>query len=264
MRLSVQPVKRRVPSWLQARNARRIGLFGFVLETGRRVFVEFSNDSLGFQIPNLDSVLGSSAEPISGRRKDERIDDISSFEGVEGVALVQIPETSSSILASRSAESSVGRDSHSVDKTRVANQIVSELAVGKIPDFDEFVPTSRDDHGVGSIRRESNTADPFSVAVLVDGVFAFSEGIPELDGFVSRTRDDLSVISRESNAQDVLRVANESSSGGSKIEIPESKSAVPRSRQSKLSIGRDNNVGDEVVVSSQSSSRGTELFSISG
>ena len=46
-----------------------------------------------------------------------------------------------------------------------------------------------------------------------DGVFALSEGVPLLDGAVSGARDDLTVVSRESNAQDILLVVVELSGG---------------------------------------------------
>jgi len=98
---------------------------------------------------------------------------------------------------------------------------------------------------------------------FVNGVFAFTESIPELDGLVSRSRDNLSVISRKSNAQNVFGVTNESSGGSSKIEVPKSESAVPRSRQSELSVRGDNDIRDEVIVSSESFSREAKLLSIS-
>ena len=40
---------------------------------------------------------------------------------------------------------------------------------------------------------------PLSMALLLDIVFALSESIPQLDGPVTRTRDDLSVIRAEAN-----------------------------------------------------------------
>jgi len=87
--------------------------------------------------------------------------------------------------------------------------------------------STRDDNG--ALRRESNAADPFGVSLIFDGVLALSKSIPKLDGSVSRSRNDLSVISGESNAQNVLGVSNKSSSGGSGVKIPQSEGSVPRS-----------------------------------
>jgi len=107
----------------------------------------------------------------------------------------------------------------------VAIQVRSKLAVRQVPYLDHTIPSSRDDDRV--LRRESNTADPFSVSLILNGVLALSEGIPEFDSLVSRSRNDLSVISGESNAQNILSVSNESSSSEARVEIPESKGSVP-------------------------------------
>jgi hypothetical protein len=60
----------------------------------------------------------------------------------------------------------------------VTNEVSLELAVAQVPDLDELVPTGRDDGRVLDVRGETYTRDPFSVSLFVDGVFAFSEGIP--------------------------------------------------------------------------------------
>jgi len=95
------------------------------------------------------------------------------------------------------------------------------------------------------------------VALLFDCVLALSKSVPELDALVTRSRDDLSVISRESNRQDILGVTNESSCGGSKVQIPETEGGVPRSRKGKLTIRREGNVLDKVGVSSEGSTWNT-------
>ena len=58
------------------------------------------------------------------------------------------------------------------------------------------------------------------MTILLDVELAFSQGVPELDGPVSRTRDDLSVVGREGDGQDVGSVTNESSSGETSVEVP--------------------------------------------
>ena len=40
-----------------------------------------------------------------------------------------------------------------------------------------------------------------------DGVFALSEGVPQLDRAVPRCRDDLTVVTGESNRKNILGVA---------------------------------------------------------
>ena len=50
--------------------------------------------------------------------------------------------------------------------------------------------------------------------------FTFSKGVPKLDGSVSRSRNNLSVISGEGNGENISGVSNESSSGESSVKIP--------------------------------------------
>jgi hypothetical protein len=47
------------------------------------------------------------------------------------------------------------------------------------------------------------------VALLGDCVLAVSKGVPELDRSVSRSRDDLPVVRREGNGENVVGVSNE-------------------------------------------------------
>ena len=89
---------------------------------------------------------------------------------------------------------------------------------------------------------------------LVNNVeLALAEGVPQLDGAVSRTGDDLSVVSREADREDIGGVADESSGGGTGVQVPETEGLVPRGRKSELTVGRDDNVRDEVVVAVEDS-----------
>lgn len=83
---------------------------------------------------------------------------------------------------------------------------------------------------------------PFGVSLVLDIVLALSQGVPELDGLVARSRNDLSVVCAEADRQDVRCVANKAAGSGASVEIPKTKGVVPRGRQSELSIGGDDNV----------------------
>jgi len=231
------------------------GILGLSLNKSKvgSVLVQLSNQRLGFKIPDLDGRLSGSAQPVSRGREAKSVDDISSLKAVELLSVVEIPESSGTVLASRSTERSIGRYSDRVDVSGVSDQVSDQLAVGKIPDLDELIPTSRDDDG-GSSVGESDARDPLSVSLILDGVLALSEGIPQLDGLISRSRDDLSVVSREGNREDILGVSNESSSGGSRVQVPQSEGGVPRSRKGKLTIRRDDNILNKVSVSVEGSS----------
>jgi len=65
------------------------------------------------------------------------------------------------------------------------------------------------------------------VPVLVDGVFALTEGVPELDGAVAGARDDLAVVRGEGDGENILGMSNKSSGGSSKVEIPQSQGSIP-------------------------------------
>jgi hypothetical protein len=107
-------------------------------------------------------------------------------------------------------------------------------------DLDKLVPTSGNDDGVLGVGAEANARSPLGVALIGDGVLAVTEGVPELDGSVTRTGNNLAVVGREADREDVVGVADESSSGGTSSKLPETQSLVPRGRQSVGTVRRDN------------------------
>lgn len=77
------------------------------------------------------------------------------------------------------------------------------------------------------------------MALLGDGVLAVTKGVPELDGAVAGTGDDLTVVGREGDGENVVGVANEAASGGAGSELPETEGLVPRGRQGVGAVGGD-------------------------
>jgi len=148
----------------------------------------------------------------------------------------------------------------------VSNKVVSELTVGQVPDLYKLVPSATDNERDRLGRRESDARNPHVVAlalgiVSADGVLAFSKGVPQTDGSITRTGNDLTVVNGKGYGKDVLLMSNKSSGGLSGSDVPQSKFTVPRGRKSKGTIGRDNNVRDEVGVSPKSAS-GESIFVI--
>lgn len=90
---------------------------------------------------------------------------------------------------------------------------------------------------------------PLGVTILLNIVFAFTEGIPEFDGPVAGAGDNLPVVRAEADGQDVGGVANEAAGGEAGVEVPETEGVVPGGRECELAIRRDNDIGDKVVVS---------------
>jgi len=119
--------------------------------------------------------------------------------------------------------------------------------------LDDLVPTSRDNDGVLGVRAESDTADPLGVTIVGDVELALAEGVPELDGAVTRTRDDLTVVGGEGDGENIGGVADESAGGGAGVQVPKTEGLVPRGGKSKLAVGGDDNVGNEVVVAVEDS-----------
>lgn len=77
------------------------------------------------------------------------------------------------------------------------------------------------------------------MALVGDGVLAVTEGVPQLDGAVARTRDDLAVVGGERDGEDVVGVADEATGGGAGGQLPESQGLVPRGGQSVGAVGGD-------------------------
>ena len=136
--------------------------------------------------------------------------------------------------------------------------------------LDDLVPSSRDDDGVERVRGEPHARDPLGVTVLLDVELALAEGVPELDRAVARARDDLTVVGRERDGEDVGLVTLELAGGKASVEVPKTEGGVPGGGERELAcenatmesaprswshpsrpgrtVGRDDNVRDEVVL----------------
>jgi hypothetical protein len=198
-----------------------------ILSNRRNIQLDFVNHALGFQVPNLDALGSGSTEPVSVGGEDKGVNDITSLKGVKSLSLSKVPQHGDTIFSTRSAKRSIWGDSHSVQISVVTGKVVAEFAVTKVPDLDESVPTSRNNNWGRWGWRESHAGNPLSVSILNNGKFAFTEGVPELDSAIARTRNDLTVISAESNREDILGVSNESASANTRVDVPKAKSVVP-------------------------------------
>ena len=92
---------------------------------------------------------------------------------------------------------------------------------------------------------------PLGVAILLDVVLALAEGVPELDRPVARARDDLPVVSREADGEDIGGVADEAAGRVASVEVPQAERVVPRGGERELAVGGDDDVRDEVVVAGE-------------
>ena len=66
------------------------------------------------------------------------------------------------------------------------------------------------------------------MALLGDGELAVTEGVPQLDGAVAGTGDDLAVVGGVRDGENVVGVADETAGGGAGGKLPETEGLVPR------------------------------------
>ena len=66
-----------------------------------------------------------------------------------------------------------------------------------IAHLNKLVPTRADNDGVLRVRAESNARNPVGVALLSDSELAVTKSVPELNGTIARSGDNLSVIGGE-------------------------------------------------------------------
>lgn len=77
------------------------------------------------------------------------------------------------------------------------------------------------------------------MALVSDGELAVTQGVPELDGTVTRTRNDLTVVGGERDGEDVVGVADEGTGGVTAGQLPQTEGLVPRRGQSVGTVGGD-------------------------
>ncbi len=78
------------------------------------------------------------------------------------------------------------------------------------------------------------------MALVGDGVLAVSQGVPELDGAVTGSGNDLAVVGGEGNGEDIVGVTDECPGGLTGGELPQAERLVPRRGQSVGTVGGNN------------------------
>lgn len=84
-----------------------------------------------------------------------------------------------------------------------------------------------------------------------EGLHALTNGVPDLDGLVTRGRDNLSQVLGDRDRQDVAGVANKSLRGNTGLQVPQSEGLVPGGGEGVGTVGRDGDVLDNVRVASE-------------
>jgi hypothetical protein len=91
--------------------------------------------SLGLEVEDLDRRGGGGTEPVSVGGEDEGVDNVSGLEGVEVLALVEVPKHGDTILSTGGGEGSIGGDGEGVDVTGVTVVVGLQLALAELPNL---------------------------------------------------------------------------------------------------------------------------------
>merc|ERR1711994_270717 len=222
-----------------------------VARSAGHLWLQLLNHVLALQVPDLDDRSGGGAQPVAVGREAQGVDDVIVVQGVQVLAIVQVPEHGLGVLAAGGAQGTVGRHGDGVQVSVMANVVGLELAVLQRPNLDHLVPSAGNDDWVLVVWREPDARDPVVVGVLLDGVLALGKGVPQLDGPVAGARHDLPVVGGEGHAEDLLGVALEAASAVAGAQVPQPQGVIPRAGQSEVTVGGQDDVGDEVPVTSQ-------------
>jgi hypothetical protein len=103
----------------------------------------------------------------------------------------------------------------------------------------ELVPTRADNDWVLWVGAESDAGNPIGVSLLSDGELAVTKSVPQLDCSVAGSGDNLSVVGRERDGEDVVVVSNKSAGGSTGSKLPKAESLVPGSGKSVGTVGGD-------------------------
>lgn len=88
---------------------------------------------LALKIKYLDAAGGGSTQPVSVGGEYESVDDVICFEGVQMLALVQVPKHGDAVLSSRGSERAIRGNGDGVDVAGVTVVVGLELELRQLP-----------------------------------------------------------------------------------------------------------------------------------
>ena len=86
--------------------------------------------------------------------------------------------------------------------------------------LNDLIPASRHDGGVLWAGAEANATDPLGVTVLGDVELAVTQRGLQLNGGVTATGGDLTVVRAKANAQDITSVSHKAARRHAGVEVP--------------------------------------------
>ena len=100
------------------------------------------------------------------------------------------------------------------------------------------------------------------MSILLDGVLALSQRVPQLDGLVPGPGHNLPVVRGEGHGHDVLSVVLKTAGSPACREIPQTEGLVPGAGQGKMTVRGEGHVRDEMSVSVESLLRNAVVVAI--
>ena len=152
-------------------------------------------DLLGWEVEDLDAVLGGDDEPVELLGEEDAVDGGLAVVRGEVLSVDDVPDHDHAVVGTRGEVGGVLDNIEGGNLSLVSSESVHEGHVEVVPDLDGLVPGGGDADGwlLGVV--ESDAGDGIFVHVLVDGVLALGAGVPDLDLSVETSGYDLSVIS---------------------------------------------------------------------
>jgi len=209
----------------------------------------FIDEFSAWEVIDLDTFLGTNDEPVKLGGEEDNVDGRFSINLIKMSTLNKVPDVDLTVSTTGGDEVGVWCEIKSVDLSLMSDESVHKSHNGVIPNLDGLVPGGRDDDWGLEILEISDAGNPVSVLVGINGEFALTVDVPDLDLLVHGTGGNLSVIWGESNGQNILGVTNKGGSGGGRLEVPESDGTIPGGGESESGILGEIEVGDEMGVS---------------
>jgi len=155
-------------------------------------------------------VLSSEDNPVLLGSEENDVNGNVDLSLSKAVSADEVPHNHNTVLAGGGQVRALGGHSDGVNLSLVANEGVLKSHGCVIPNLDSLVPRGRNNEGGLGILEELNSGNPIVVSALLDGEFALTNGVPDLEVLVSATGGNLSVLRAESDGEDVSGVADES------------------------------------------------------
>ena len=142
------------------------------------------NELLIWEIVDLDAVFGTNNEPVELGGEQDNIDWRFSIDLFEMSSFNQVPDVYFTVSTSGGDEVGVWCKIKCVNLSFVSNKGVLKGHDRVVPDLDSLIPRSRNNNWLLDIMEVSNTGNPVSVLVLINGELADTMDVPNLEVLV--------------------------------------------------------------------------------